>query len=336
MSGGPRPGVLGLGLIGGSLLQGLAAAGAEPLGADAEPAVAAAARGAGFGVVDGAAELAAGCDVVIVCVPPARAAAAVAELLDADPRVVVTDVASVKAPVLQEVTGRVDAAALERFLPAHPLAGAESRGWEAAQPGLLRDAVWAICPPTPAAAPAALCAVGDALDPLGARLLVCDAGEHDLAVAHTSHVPHVAAQALARLPGGGGLALSAALSGGAYRDMTRTARADLELWLGILGANRTAVTGGLRALVADLARLADAVESGDDEALATAWREGATARAEVDAIRWAEPAWEPATLHWPAWDGLLSLGRDGVLIRRPRIADGMLQFEQGRGSAPLD
>jgi prephenate dehydrogenase len=336
MSGGRRPGVLGLGLIGGSLLQGLAAAGAEPLGADAEPAVAAAARGAGFAVAERAAELAAACDVVVVCVPPDRAAAAVAELLAADPDVVVADVASVKAPVLREVTGRVEAAALERFLPAHPLAGAESRGWDAAAPGLLRDAVWAICPPAPAAAPAALCAVGEALDALGARLLVCDADEHDVAVAHTSHVPHVVAQALARLPAGGGLTLSAALSGGAYRDMTRTARADLELWLGILGANRAPVAGGLRALVADLADLAEALESGDDDALATAWREGATARAEVDAIRWAEPAWEPATLSWPAWEGLISLGRDGVLVRRPRIAGGTLEFEQGRGSAPLD
>jgi prephenate dehydrogenase len=309
-----RTGVLGLGLIGGSLLKGLAAAGEEPLGADVDPSVAGAARAGGFGVVPDAATLARECDVVIACIPPDRAGAAVAELLAADPDVVVADAVSVKGAVLRDVAARVESAALARFVGAHPLAGSAAAGWDAADVRLLRDALWAVCPPAPDAPAESLCALAAALDPLAARLLVCDADEHDAAVARTSHVPHVAAQALARLPSD---PLSGALSGGAYRDMTRTATSDPELWLGIVAANRTAVAGGLRTLLDDLARLATAVEEGDTDVLAAAWHQGAAARAEVDAIRWREPAWEPRRLAWPAWNELLELGRAGVVVRRP-------------------
>jgi prephenate dehydrogenase len=316
-----RTGVLGLGLIGGSLLKALVAAGVEAAGADADPAVAGAARAAGFTIVSDAAALARAADVVVVCVPPEAAGGAIAELLAADPDVSVADAASVKAPVLRDVAARVPADALARFVAAHPLAGAEAAGWSASDHGLLRDAVWAVCPPVPGAPVAALCDLAAALEPLGARLLVCDAAEHDAAVARTSHAPHVAAQALARLPAGQGLPLAAALSAGAYRDMTRTARSDPGLWLSILRANRTESAAALRALVADLEVLATAVEEGDDASLAEAWSEGAAARAAIDAIRWGEPDWQPRRLAVPAWGALLDLGRAGVLVRRLR-ADG--------------
>jgi prephenate dehydrogenase len=322
-----RTGVLGLGLIGGSLLKGLAAAGVEATGADADPGVAGAARAAGFDVAADASALARAADVVVVCVPPEAAAAAVVELLAADPEVTVADAASVKAPVLRDVAAGVPGDALGRFVGAHPLAGAESAGWESSDPALLRAAVWAVCPPAPDAPVTALSALAAALEPLDARLLVCDATEHDAAVARTSHVPHVAAQALARLPAGDGLPLAAALSAGAYRDMTRTARSDAALWLSILGANRTAAAAGLRALVSDLERLATAVEAGDDASLAAAWRDGAAARAAVDDIRWAEPDWQPRRVALPAWGELLDLGRAGMLVRRLRAQGDELALE---------
>jgi prephenate dehydrogenase len=321
----PRPGVLGLGLIGGSLLKALAAAGVEPVGADADTGVLGAARAAGFHVAADLGELARACDVVLVCVPPAAAADAAAELLAADGDVVVADVASVKAPIVDALAARVTPAALERFVGAHPLAGAESAGWAASDAALLRDAVWAVCPPVPEAPLEPLCALAAALEPLAPRLLACTAADHDAAVARTSHAPHVAAQALARLPAPDGL--SAALSGGAYRDMTRTARSDAELWLAILAANRTAAADALRALGADLDRLATALEEGDDAVLARAWEEGAARRATVDAIRWATPAWHSERVERAAWAALLELGAAGVLVRRPRLDDGVLELE---------
>jgi prephenate dehydrogenase len=323
----PRAGVLGLGLIGGSLLQGLAAAGAAPAGIDTDPDAAGAARGAGFDVLDDPAALARACDIVLVCVPPAATAAAVLELLDADPGVVVADAASVKAPVLAALGG----ADLTRYVPAHPLAGSERGGWDAAEPALLRDAVWAVCPPASDAPVAPLCAFAAALEPLGPRLLACSADAHDGAVARTSHVPHVVAQALARLAGDD--PATAALSGGALRDMTRTVRSDPSLWLDIVTANRTATSSVLRGLLADLERLATAIDAGDEAALADAWRQGAAARATVDAIRWTEPTWEPRSLP-AAWASLLELGRAGTLIRRPRLEGETLALESAAAPTP--
>jgi prephenate dehydrogenase len=288
--------------------------------------VAGAARVAGFEVAGDPAAVAAASDVVLVCVPPARTAAAVLELLAADADVVVADVASVKAPVVRAVAAAGD---VRRYVPAHPLAGSERTGWEAGDAALLRDAVWAVCPPEPRAALEPLCAFAAALEPLGPRLLACDAEAHDAALARTSHVPHVVAQSLARLAEAGGLPLSAALSGGAYRDMTRTARSDPALWLDIVASNRKASAAGLWALLDDLERLARAIETGDDAVLAEAWRAGAAARATVDAVRWTEPEWRPHRLAPGGWAALIDLGRAGVLVRRPRLDGDALELDAG-------
>jgi prephenate dehydrogenase len=324
----PRTGVLGLGLVGGSLLQGLHAAGAEPIGFDADPDVTAAAAAAGCAVAADADSLAQACPVVIVCVPPARTPNAVAAALAAG--AVVADAASVKAPVLAAVAEEVAEPELDRYVPAHPLAGSERAGWAAAEATLLADAVWAACPPRPRAPLDPLCALAAALEPLRPRLLICDAAEHDAAVARTSHAPHVAAMALARAPASG---LGAALTGGAYRDMTRTAAADEALWAAILHANRGPVADALRALATELGELAGAIAAGDDAALAAAWRAGALARAQACALRWDEPAWAADRLGLPAWDALLAFGRAGRTIRRPRLDGDALAVEVAAGSA---
>lgn len=324
MSRARRPGVLGLGLVGGSLLQALGAAGAEPLGWDADLGVAGAAARAGFAVAEGPAPLARACDVVVVCVPPGRTAAAVTEVLAADPEVIVADTASIKAPVVAQVAGE---AALRRYVPAHPLAGSERTGWDAADPALLRDALWAVCPPGPGAPAEPLCALSTLLDPLGSRLLVCDAAAHDAAVARTSHVPHLVAQAVAR---GAGSGLAAALTGGAYRDMTRTATSDERLWTAILLANREPAASALRELATELGALGEALDAGDAAALATAWSAGAAARRRAEALRWREPSWATESLPWPAWDALLERGRAGRTVRRLRLAGGALELEVAR------
>jgi prephenate dehydrogenase len=313
--------VLGLGLVGGSLLRGLRAAGADVVGFDADPTVTAAAEGAGFAVAGDAAELAGASELVIVCVPPEQTAAVVVAALAED--AVVADVASVKAPVLEAVAARAGTA-LDRYLGAHPLSGSERGGWEAADGALLEDTVWAICPPRAAAPMEPLCMLAAALEPLRARLLVCDVRAHDAAVARTSHAPHLAAMAIARAPQSG---LAAALTGGAYRDMTRTAEADEALWGAILRANRGPVADALRELADELGALADAVVAGEDEAVAAAWRAGADARARAVALRWGDPRWVEERLTLPAWETLLELGRDGRAIRRPHVAGVELAVE---------
>jgi prephenate dehydrogenase len=302
-----KAGVVGLGLIGGSLLRALGGA-----GHDADPAVREAAAAEGFEVADSPAGLA-GCDLVLVAVPPARTAAVVEEVLEALPDALVADTASVKAGLPRH----------ERLVGAHPMAGAETAGWAASTAVLLQGAAWAACPAGEPLEP--LLALSGAVDALGGRLVACTPEEHDAAVARTSHVPHLAAQALAGLAAEGGL--QAALAGTAFRDMTRVARADPGLWAEILAANRGACLAAVDELIARLGVLRTAL--GDEEATRTEWALGLQWLDAVDAARWREPDWREEPVD--GWTGLLAHGRAGRAVRRVRRGgDGSLRAEVAR------
>jgi prephenate dehydrogenase len=299
--------IVGLGLIGGSLLRALGGA-----GHDADPAVRAAAAAEGYEVVDELAGLE-GCELVLVAVPPARTAAVLEQVLDALPGALVADTASVKAELPRH----------ERLVGGHPMAGAETAGWAASTPVLLQGAPWAACPAGEALEP--LLALSAAVDALGGRLVPCTAEEHDAAVARTSHVPHLAAQALAGLVADGGL--HAALAGTAFRDMTRVARSDAGLWTEILAANREACLAGVDELVARLGVLRAAL--GDEDATRAEWELGLGWLEAVDAARWREPVWSEEAVD--GWDGLLEHGRAGRSVRRlRRDGDGALRAEVAR------
>jgi len=240
-----KVGVAGLGLIGGSLLRALGG-----VGYDADPAVRAAAAAEGFEVAEALDGLQ-GCELVFVAVPPAVTYAVVDEVLAAVPGAVVADTASVKGEVPER----------ERFVAAHPMAGAETSGWAASSAELLRGATWAAC----GSDGEPLRRLSAAVDALGGHILRLSPQAHDEAVARTSHVPHLAALALAAL------APDSTLAGPAFRDMTRIAHADPRLWSQILTANCEAVGPALDELIARLASLRGLL--GDERALREAWEE---------------------------------------------------------------
>jgi prephenate dehydrogenase len=242
-----KVGVAGLGLIGGSLLRALGG-----VGYDADPAVREIAAAEGFEVAESLDGLA-GCELVFVAVPPAITYAVVRDALDAAPDAMVADTASVMGKPPE----------LDRFVAAHPMAGAETSGWAASSAELLRGATWAACPS--GSGPEPLLRLSAAVEALGGRIVTCTAQEHDDAVARTSHVPHLVALALA------GLAPDTTLAGTAFRDMTRVAHADPALWSQILTANREAVGPALDELIARLASLRGLL--GDEQALRAAWEE---------------------------------------------------------------
>ena len=327
-------GIAGLGLIGASLLRGLAERGRPVRGYDADPAVAGAARAEGHPTAESPQDLAAEAEVVFVAVPPSVAALAVSAILRASDEVVVADATSFKGAVVDEVTAAAPGA-VDRFVPAHPLAGAEGSGWDASRTDLLAGAVWTLCPPVPAAPAGPLCRVAEALDAFDSRLLVCDPAAHDDAVARTSHVPHVMAQALAHLVGDGDVPLRAALSGGSFRDATRVARSDARLWADVLGANRDAVLPALDDLIDGLGHLRDAIDAGDGDGLAGHWQAGGELREWVERVRWGEQTWRGETAPWPAWDRLLELGREGRTVRRLRPSGpDAVEFEVADPRAP--
>jgi prephenate dehydrogenase len=307
-----RVGVAGLGLIGGSIAKRLAELRDEyqPLGYTRNGATAAQAAEAGIEIAGSIEELAKQSDLVVVASPPKQTASVIGAVLAADQDVLVTDVASVKKRIVEQV-GETD-----RYLPSHPLAGAETTGWSAARADLLDGATWAVCPPTGEAPAELLCRWATVFDAFDARLIVCDPDEHDAAVARSSHVPHAAAVALAAtLAGHPSPRLAAALSGGAFRDVTRVAGSDPAMWNEILELNADNVAGALADLRAALSEPEPP------------WDKAREMTSLVDELRWREPQWARREFDWPAWDELLALGRAGAPVRRLSLDGGRLSAD---------
>jgi prephenate dehydrogenase len=184
----------------------------------------------------------AGPHLIVVAVPPEVAGPVAAAQLDTHPNAIVTDVASVKAAVLDDLSAaRAD---LTRYVGSHPMAGRERGGAAAAMADLFVGRPWVIAN-SGSSSPAALSAVRDLAVDLGATVVLMDADRHDAAVALVSHVPQVVASLVAaRLvdatPG------AVALSGQGLRDVTRIAASDPMLWAAILAGNAGPVATLLR------------------------------------------------------------------------------------------
>ena len=202
--------------------------------------------------------------LVVVAVPPAHLAAAITDALQ-NTQAVVTDVGSVKGRPLTDVVRRVDPAQLRRYVGSHPMAGSERSGPLAASAALFDGRPWAITPHD-TSAPEAVETVSRLVEVCGAVSTLLTPGEHDKAVARTSHLPHLAAVLVAgRLAGAPADHL--ALSGQGVRDVTRIAASDPVMWEQILSANSDAVTALLSELSHDLDHLIAAVRDGEHATL---------------------------------------------------------------------
>jgi prephenate dehydrogenase len=303
-----RIAVLGLGLLGGSVAlaarrRGLArtVAGAARR---AEVRAAALARGA----VDEAGDpesAARGADLVVLATPlfaMPELLRRVAPLLA--PGAIATDVGSVKGELASLLPGLLPAGAA--YVGSHPMAGGHQSGFAHAREDLFEGAA---CVVTEAADPAAGERVCGFWGALGARVVRRDAASHDAEVAWMSHLPHALAfafaAALRRAPAG-----AHEVAGAGFRDFTRIAHSEPELWADILAANRKALAAPLQAAAEALAELGRAIEGNDVEALE---RLLGAARAALapGGIRGPDPAAQAA--HTP--DG--RVGRAGRGKRRP-------------------
>jgi prephenate dehydrogenase len=209
----PPVAVVGLGQLGGSLAAALVDAGRTVSGWDVDPAAREAAEVRGVAITR---EL---IGVVVLAVPlPAMSSALHGLTLDADSTV--TDLGSVKQPVLDTV----GAAHGERFVGGHPMCGTERSGHTAVDPGLFVGARWALCI-EPGTDLRRWLRVAEIALAVGAEVVPTTAAEHDAAVAAVSHVPHLLAAALAAAAGDAG-PLARVLAAGSFRDGTRVAGSD--------------------------------------------------------------------------------------------------------------
>jgi prephenate dehydrogenase len=268
-----RIAVLGTGLIGGSI--GLAArarvAGAEVAGFDVDSPAAGAAleRGAldvEAGSVGEALEGAAAC---FCCAPVGALPELVTEALAAaGSDCVVSDVGSTKGTIAA-------ASDDERFVPGHPVAGAESAGIEHARADLFEGATWYL---TPGERASGLLyeRLHRLVAALGAHPVAIDPRTHDRLLAAVSHLPHVVANVLVRRVAGLVEVEGEGVPrvGPSFRDATRVAGANPAIWGDIYASNAAALATEIDAAVEALREVADSLRSGDADAIA-AWSDAA-------------------------------------------------------------
>jgi prephenate dehydrogenase len=215
-----RIAVLGLGLIGGSLLSALRQAGLSVVGYDIDPQTAAAASASGFPVTWTPADAVRGADLVILAMPLPQVAGAVQSIAaHLEPGTLLTDVGTLKRPVADAVAELAPGAT---FVGGHPLAGTEESGWGATDPLLFRDAPWALTIEDDTDLDAWL-RVAELVCDLGAKPVPTTIAEQDAAVARVIGLPHVLAEALA-LTGLAGGPLGLSLASGSYISGSRVAR----------------------------------------------------------------------------------------------------------------
>ena len=265
-----RLAIVGVGLLGGSVAKAVRAHGLarEIVGVGRDLARLAPALGDGAldrattDVADGVA----GADRVLLAAPVLANETLLARVWQAAPAgALLTDVGSTKRGIVSAAERLAVRRPHVHFVGSHPMAGSEKSGYAVARPDLFQGAT-VVVTPTEATDAAMAKGVAEFWAALGARVVVLDPATHDRAVAAISHLPHVAAWALvdavARFEPD---ALQIAARG--FKDTTRIAASDPDVWREILVANREAVQASLAAFRTALDDLERLVMTGDGAAL---------------------------------------------------------------------
>jgi prephenate dehydrogenase len=274
--------VIGVGQIGGSVALAARVAGAvgEVVGWSRNQATLARARE--LGIIDraaaSAAEAARGASLVVLATPVGSLKALAREIAPAlGPAAVVLDVGSVKAGAIRAVEAEVPDGA---FVPCHPLAGTERSGPDAASPLLFEGRRCVLCP-TAKTRSAAVAAVEQLWSAMGAEPVRMDAALHDRVLAAGSHLPHLAAYALAGVLGRLGADQVEALKRlptTSLRDTTRVAASSPVMWRDILLDNRDEVLPLLTMLQAEIEALRAAIDAADGDRIEALLAAGKTGR----------------------------------------------------------
>ena len=276
-------GLIGCGLMGGSFALALRRAGlvSQVVGYSKSPATVRRARE--LGVIDteapSALQAVSGSDIVLLAVPVAATEAtlkSIRHLITRD--MLVMDVGSTKQDVVQAAR-RVLKDELGSFVPCHPIAGKEHAGVDHADPDLYRDRT-VILTPIERTLVAQLDKAQAVWRALGSRLHTMSPQAHDAALASVSHLPHLLAfayiQGLLDQPQGADFM---ALGGPGFRDFSRIAAGDPQVWRDILLANKQDVLAQSRHFRDALSAFEKLLESGDAAALETRLRQVSATRA---------------------------------------------------------
>ena len=266
-------GIVGLGLIGGSLGLDARALGHGVVGVSRK--LSTCQRAVVRGVVDDASvdlSILSTVDIVILCTPLSDILATTAKILPFLPKTsILTDVGSVKAPIVSQIEELLrEAKAQNPFVGGHPMAGTANAGIEAGIPNLFRGNPYVLTP-TSSTPYKAVAAVAELVRSLGANLYKCDPSTHDRAVALISHLPVMVSASLIQVctaerdPLVRELAVQLASSG--FRDTTRVGGGNPELGRLMAEFNTDALLASLYQYRSQLDRIIGQVEIGEWNAL---------------------------------------------------------------------
>jgi cyclohexadieny/prephenate dehydrogenase len=267
-----RVGLIGIGLIGSSLARAMRQHGLAGHIAGHARSRRTRDKAVELGLVDSicqsAAELARGCDLVVVCVPVGAYAETAAEFGPAlSPGAIVTDVGSVKQAVIRDIGPTLPEGV--HFVPGHPVAGTEHSGPEAGFAELFVNR-WCILTPPPGCDEAAVARVAELWRRCGSQVEIMEPAHHDVVLAITSHLPHLIAYTIV----GTATDLEGTtqkevvkFSAGGFRDFTRIAASDPVMWRDVFLNNREAVLEMLGRFTEDLTALQRAIRWGEGDKL---------------------------------------------------------------------
>ena len=274
--------IIGVGLMGGSLARALRAAGQVREVVGYGRSVEDLTQAVELGVIDrfelDLTAAVAGANMLVLAIPVGAIAPMAAQLKTClGPDTVLTDVGSTKVSVIDSILqgfGYVP----ENFVPGHPIAGTEKKGVAASFATLFHDRR-VILTPLPETRAEAVERVRRMWQWTGAKVVTMEPVHHDEVLAATSHLPHVLAytlvDALSRLHDSKEIFQYAA---GGFRDFTRIASSDPQMWHDICLANREQIVKIMEVFRQDLERVQQAISSGDSQTILRVFTDAQHAR----------------------------------------------------------
>lgn len=266
-----KMGLIGCGLMGGSMAMALKAKGLVETVAGFSQSPSSSAKALALGVIDEQAfqiaDAAQGADLVVIAVPVAATQSTLAAIAPhIGPNTLVVDVGSTKGDVVRAAQSALGAQ-MARFVPSHPIAGAEKSGVDPASASLY-EGRQVILTPTEATAPSATQQAFAMWQAMGCKVVSMDPASHDAAFAKVSHLPHLLAFAyINSILNADHAAQSLALAGTGFQDFSRIAGSEPHMWRDVFLANSSEVLASLDRFEAELRLLRSAIVQGRGEVL---------------------------------------------------------------------
>lgn len=274
--------IIGVGLIGGSLARALRAANAVQNITGYGRTISHLQQALELNVIDRVAsnikDAVADADVVVLAVPVETLIDFLAQLADVLlDKTIVTDVGSVKGNILEAAKKNLGTH-FSRFVPGHPIAGTEKSGVANSFPELFQQHK-VILTPEANTDTNAISVIQNMWQQAGAEVVLMNSDKHDQLLAASSHLPHILAYALVEnLVRRDDYEEIFDLAAGGFRDFTRIASSDPEMWRDICMANRDALLESLHGFQKDLKKIYAAIKEGDGDTLSEIFSRAKQAR----------------------------------------------------------